>query len=151
MDTLTNTEKIPSLSTLVNAAKLAIQKDMPIELNYFIDSAEGTAFLGEDAQTNKKVLVKNTEEYTSNIQKIYKAGDDFIVITENSIYIVSGKLHKRRIQISSDMEISNVAVTNTEHPPRGGVLASPSDAAPTGGGGVYTLRGSVIGAGCTAT
>jgi hypothetical protein len=98
---LTLNEKLPSAATLVSAAKLAIQKDMPIQLDYFVESAEGKAFLGEDAQTNEKMLVKNSEEYTSHIQKIYKAGDDFIVMTENSIYLVSGKIQKRKIQASS--------------------------------------------------
>ena len=94
-------EVLPSAATLLNAAKLAIQKDMPIQLDYFVDSSEGKAFLGEDAQTNEKMLVKNSEEYTSHIQKIYKAGDDFIIMTENSIYLVSGKVQKRKIQASS--------------------------------------------------
>jgi len=93
-------DKVPSVGTLVSAAKLAIQKDMPIQLDYFVDSAEGKAFLGEDATTSEKMLVKNSEEYTSHIQKIYKAGDDFIIMTENSIYLVSGKIQKRKIQAS---------------------------------------------------
>jgi hypothetical protein len=94
-------ERIPSTATLVSAAKLAIQKDMPINLDYFLDSADGKAFLGEDAVSKEKMLVKNSEEYTSHIQKIYKAGDDFIIMTENSIYIVSGSVQKRKIQASS--------------------------------------------------
>lgn len=94
-------EAVPSASTLVSAAKLAIQKDMPIQLDYFVDSAEGKAFLGEDATTGDKMLVKNSEEFTSHIQKIYKAGDDFIIMTENSIYLVSGKVQKRKIQASN--------------------------------------------------
>jgi hypothetical protein len=94
-------EKVPSATTLLNAAKLAIQRDMPIQLDYFVDSADGKAFLGEDPQTNEKMLVKNSEEYTSHIQKIYKAGDDFIIMTENSIYLVSGKVQKRKIQAST--------------------------------------------------
>jgi hypothetical protein len=94
-------DRVPSATTLLNAAKLAIQRDMPIQLDYFVDSADGKAFLGEDAQTNEKMLVKNSEEYTSHIQKIYKAGDDFIIMTENSIYLVSGKVQKRKIQAST--------------------------------------------------
>ena len=94
-------EKVPSVATLVSAAKLAIQKDMPVQFDYFVDSAEGKAFLGEDATTGEKMLVKNSEEYTSHIQKIYKAGDDFIIMTENSIYIASSKIHKRKIQASN--------------------------------------------------
>ena len=94
-------DKLPSAATLMSAAKLAIQKDMAIQLDYFVESSEGKAFLGEDAQTGEKMLVKNSEEYTSHIQKIYKAGDDFIVMTENSIYLVSGKIQKRKIQASN--------------------------------------------------
>jgi len=99
--TVTSGEKIPSAATLMNAAKLAIQRDMPIQLDYFVDSASEKAFLGEDATTGEKMLVKNSDEYTSHIQKIYKAGDDFIIMTENSIYLVSGKIHKRKIQAST--------------------------------------------------
>jgi len=95
------TESVPSAATLVSAAKLAIQKDMPIQLDYFVDSADGKAFLGEDATSGDKMLVKNSEEFTSHIQKIYKAGDDFIIMTENSIYLVSGKIQKRKIQASN--------------------------------------------------
>ena len=94
-------ERVPSATTLLNAAKLAIEQDKPILLDYYIDTAHGKAFLGEDAQTNEKMLVKNSEEYTSHIQKIYKAGDDFIIMTENSIYLVSGKVQKRKIQAST--------------------------------------------------
>jgi hypothetical protein len=96
-----SSERVPSATTLLNAAKLAIQRDMPIQLDYFVDSADGKAFLGEDATTGEKMLVKNSEEYTSHIQKIYKAGDDFIIMTENSIYLVSGKVQKRKIQAST--------------------------------------------------
>jgi len=96
-----NVDVVPSAATLVSAAKLAIQRDMPIQLDYFVDSAEGRAFLGEDATTSEKMLVKNSEEYTSHIQKIYKAGDDFIILTENSIYLASSKIQKRKIQASS--------------------------------------------------
>ena len=99
--TVNTNDKVPSPATLVSAAKLAIAKDMPIQLDYFVESAENKAFLGEDAQTGEKMLVKNSEEYTSHIQKIYKAGDDFIIMTENSIYLVSGKIQKRKIQAST--------------------------------------------------
>ena len=44
------------------------------------------------------MLVKSGEEFTSLIQKIYKVQTDFIILTENSIYLVSGKIQKRRIK-----------------------------------------------------
>jgi len=97
----TPTERVPSTAALVSAAKLALKNDMPIQFDYYKASTEDKAFLGEDAVSKDKMLVKNSEEYTSHIQKIYKAGDDFIIMTENSIYIVSGEIQKRKIQASS--------------------------------------------------
>lgn len=93
---------MPAVATLLNAAKLGMAKDMPIQLDYFTDSYNGKAFLGEDVQTKEKMLVKdNAEEFTSHIQKIYKAGEDYIIMTENSIYVVSGKIQKRQIEAAS--------------------------------------------------
>jgi hypothetical protein len=57
--------------------------------------------IGEDPETKDKLLVKSNEEYTSLIQKIYKVAEDYLVLTENSIYIVSGKVAKRKIAASS--------------------------------------------------
>ena len=89
---------LPAAQTLVQAAKLAIQLDRAIQLDYYVDTATTKAFLGEDDEAKEKMLVKSGDEFTSLIQKIYKVGDDFIILTENSIYIVSGKIQKRRIK-----------------------------------------------------
>jgi len=91
----------PSPSALVQAAKLALSLDNPIRLDYYTESFNGTAFMGEDGETKEKMLVKSAEEFTSLIQKTYKVAEDYIVLTENSIYIVSGKLQKRRIQANT--------------------------------------------------
>ena len=89
---------LPSPQTLVQAAKLAIQLDRAIQLDYDVDTATNKAFLGEDDEAKEKMLVKSGDEFTSLIQKIYKVGTDFIILTENSIYIVSGNIQKRRIK-----------------------------------------------------
>jgi hypothetical protein len=89
---------LPAPQTLVQAAKLAIQLDRAIQLDYYVDTATNRAFLGEDDEAKEKMLVKSGDEFTSLIQKIYKVGDDFIILTENSIYVVSGKIQKRRIK-----------------------------------------------------
>jgi hypothetical protein len=91
-------EIVPSAQTLSHAARIAIQQDKPILLDYYVDTAENKAFMGEDTDTKEKMLIKSNEEFTSLIQKIYKIQEDFIVLTENSIYIISGKVQKRRIQ-----------------------------------------------------
>ena len=87
----------PSAKTMVYAARLALEKDMPIMLDYYSDTRDGKAFLGEDSATKDKMLVRSEEEYTSPIAKIFKVEEEFIVITENSIYIVSKNIKKRTI------------------------------------------------------
>jgi hypothetical protein len=91
-------EILPSTQLLVQAAKLAIQQDKPIQLDYYVDTATGKAFMGEDQETKEKMLVKSNEEFTSLIQKVYKVSEEYIIMTENSIYLVSAKIQKRRIQ-----------------------------------------------------
>jgi hypothetical protein len=88
---------VPSDKTLKHAARIAIENDKPILLDYFNDTRLGKAFLGEDGATKEKMLVRSEDEYTSLIQKIFKVADDFIVITENSIYIISGTTKKKTI------------------------------------------------------
>ena len=93
-------EILPGATTLLHASRLAIQQDKPIQLDYYVESASGKAFIGEDPETKEKMLVKSNEEFTSLVGKIYKVQDDFLILTENSIYIVSGKVQKRRINAS---------------------------------------------------
>jgi hypothetical protein len=94
-------EVLPSASVLLQAAKLAMAQDKPIQLDYYADTVTGKAFMGEDSETKDKMLVKSAEEFTSLIQKVYKVGEDYIIMTENSIYIASGSIQKRRIQANS--------------------------------------------------
>ena len=88
---------IPNEKVLTHAAKIALERDMPILLDYYADTKSGKAFLGEDSDTKEKILVKNPDEYTSPVQKMFKAKDDYIIMTENSIYIVSGAIKKKTI------------------------------------------------------
>ena len=90
-------EVLPHPTTLLHAAKLAKQQDKAIQLDYYLDSVTNKAFMGEDPDSKEKMLVKSNDEFTSTIQKIYKVQEDFIIITENSIYLVNGKIQKRRV------------------------------------------------------
>jgi hypothetical protein len=94
-------EVLPNPNTLLQASKISIEQDRPILLDYYRQTATGTAFLGEDKETKERILVKSKEEYTSLIKKLYKVADDFIILTENSLYIVSGKIQKRGINLAS--------------------------------------------------
>jgi 3-oxoacyl-ACP reductase-like protein len=89
--------RYPDLITFQNATKFAISEDKPIMMDYWTSSIDKTAIIG--VRDNKeKLLVKSTEEYTSPIQKIFKTGtNDYIIMTENSIYLVDTGIPTRRI------------------------------------------------------
>jgi len=94
--------RLPATSTLIHAAKLAIVEDKPELLDYWTQSLEKTVLIGvKDSQEYKdspeKLLVKSEEEYTSPISKIYGAGTDYIIVTENSIYLVDKGIPTKRI------------------------------------------------------
>ena len=88
----------PSALALLHAAKLALAQDNPIRLDYYVETANGSASMAEVVETKEKVLMKSPEEYTSLVQKTYKVGEDYLVLTENSIYVVSGKIKSLRIK-----------------------------------------------------
>lgn len=74
---------------------IALEQDKPIMLNYYEDTKEGgTSFLGEDKDANENLLVRSDNEYTSPVIDIIKAKEDYIVVTENSVYIVNGAIKK---------------------------------------------------------
>ena len=88
--------RLPSDVTLQHATKLSIVDDKPILLDYWTSSLEKKALVGV-RDNGEKLLVKSEEEYTSTIAKFYKSGTEYIIITENSIYIVSNEIPTRKI------------------------------------------------------
>lgn len=88
--------RMPENTTMQNAIKLAISEDKPILMDYWTSSIEKKALIGV-RETKEKLLVKSEDEYTSPIQKIYKVGTDFIIMTENSIYLVCASIPTKRI------------------------------------------------------
>ena len=90
--------EVPNEKVLAHAAKIAMEQDKPLLFDYYMETrAGGPAFLGEDKDTKERILVKNPEEYTSPVKKMFKAKDDYIIVTENSVYIVSGAIKKKEI------------------------------------------------------
>ena len=88
--------RLPSDVTLKHAAKLGIVDDKPIMLDYWTASLDKKALIGA-RENGEKLLVKSEDEYTSTIAKFYKSGTEYIVITENYIYIVSNEIPTRKI------------------------------------------------------
>jgi hypothetical protein len=101
MATPAPTLNMPTDKTLLHAARIALEQDKPILLDYFQATCDGKAFLGEDVNTKEKSLVKSAEEYTSPIQKVFGTKTEYIIVTENSIYIVSGSIKKKNISMGS--------------------------------------------------
>ena len=88
--------RLPSDVTLKHAVKLGIVEDKPILMDYWTSSIENKCLIGV-REGGEKLLVKSEEEYTSPISKFYKSGTEYIIITENSIYLVSSDIQNRRI------------------------------------------------------
>lgn len=88
--------RLPNDMTLKHATKLGVSEDKPIMMDYWLPSLAKKALIGVKS-TGEKLLVKSEEEYTSTIAKFYKSSDDYIIITENSIYIVSADIPTRKI------------------------------------------------------
>jgi len=88
--------RLPSDITLKHAAKLSIVDDKPIMMDYWTFSLDKKALIGA-RENGEKLLVKSEDEYTSCIQKFYKSGTEYIIITENSIYLVSNDIPTRKI------------------------------------------------------
>jgi len=108
--TPTVTENLPGVKTLQECAKLAMEQDRAIMLDYYRETANGTAFLGEDLETKELILFKSKEEFTSLVKKIYRVGADLIVVTENSLYIVSSKILKRKVSVPQLQEGYDVSL-----------------------------------------
>jgi len=88
--------RLPDATTLQHATKLAIVEDKPILMDYWTASLDKSALIGVKSD-NEKLLVKSEEEYTSPIAKIFKVGKEYIIMTENSIYIVDLAIPTKRI------------------------------------------------------
>ena len=80
--------KCPSPQCLQHSVKLAVVEDRPIMMDYWTESQEKKVLIGV-RDNGEKLLVKSEDEYTSPIYKIYKIEDEYIIVTENSLYIVS--------------------------------------------------------------
>jgi hypothetical protein len=79
-----------------HASKLAIADDRPIMLDYWMLSLEKKVIIGVK-ENGEKLLVKSEDEYTSPIGKIFKIESEYIILTENSIYVVSSDIQSNRI------------------------------------------------------
>jgi hypothetical protein len=98
--------RVPCANTLQHAVKLSIVDDKPIMMDYWASSCDKDVLIGI-RESGEKLLVKSEDEYTSPVSKIYKVGEgedadgkaleDYIIITENSIYLINADIETKRI------------------------------------------------------
>lgn len=91
--------KMPSEQVLAQASKLAILNDKPIMLDYWtssLENAETRVMIGI-RKTGEKILIKSSDEYTSPIAKVYKISAEYIIETENSLYITLSSIAVKNI------------------------------------------------------
>jgi len=95
---------VPPADVLQRAAQIAVRDDRPILLDYWADSKAKKCCIG--VKDDIKYLVKSESEYTSTIQSVGKLNGCFIILTENSLYIVSQDTPVRKI-VSNTGSTSN--------------------------------------------
>lgn len=86
----------PSNTCLQHCIKMAISDDKPIMLDYYTLSLDKKVLIGV-RENGEKLLVKSEDEYTSPIEKIFKVETEYIIATENSLYIVSSGIPTKRL------------------------------------------------------
>lgn len=86
---------LPPASVLLRSAQIALDDDRPILLDYWTDSKNKKCCIG--VKDNVKYLVKSETEYTSQIQNLFRIEGCYIVLTENSLYVVSQDVPVRKI------------------------------------------------------
>jgi len=88
--------RLPSNVCLQHSCKLAIVQDKPIMLDYWTASLDKSIIIGV-RESGEKLLVKSEDEYTSPIANIYKVETEYIIVTENSIYLISNETPSKKI------------------------------------------------------
>ena len=77
----------PCQATLNKSFKLANLVKKPISFNFYIDSLKGNIWI--KCTNDKKIIFKSNNEHSSPIKSTFKVNDEYIVLTENTIYVIS--------------------------------------------------------------
>jgi hypothetical protein len=84
---------LPSEKTLMQATKLSLKTKKPICFYFYIDSLKDKITIITDGED--RIIFKNDDEHTSPIINTYKSDNSFIIVTENTIYILSANTKVR--------------------------------------------------------
>jgi hypothetical protein len=89
-------DRSPCDLVMKHLVKLSLEHDKPIMLDYWKKSLTKEVMIGV-RESGEKMLVKNEDEYTSPIGKVFKVETDYIIMTENSLYCVCASIPTKRI------------------------------------------------------
>ena len=95
---MTNEITLPSAKIMANAMKIACQQDKPIKMDYWVPSLNNKVIIVVSTAQEKR-LFKSDDEYTSIFSKFFSCDDAYIILTGNSIYIVSNKISSKRYTV----------------------------------------------------
>ena len=84
---------LPSDKTLQQSTKLALKTKKPVCFYFYIESLKGKISIVSDGED--RIIFKSDDEHTSPIINTYKSDNSFIVVTENTIYILSSDTQVR--------------------------------------------------------
>lgn len=84
---------LPTDKTLQQATKLALKTKKPVCFYFYIDSLKGNISIRTDGED--RIIFKSEDEHTSPIINTYRSDNCFIVVTENTIYILSADTQVR--------------------------------------------------------
>ena len=89
--------QVPSATVMAQAAKVAVEQDRPIYLDYYNDSLEKKCCIA--VRGAEKFLLKSETEYTSPIESIMRIKEEkaYIILTENSLYVVSAEIPVKKV------------------------------------------------------
>lgn len=80
---------LPDDHTMQQAVKLSLKLTKPIDFYFYIESLKGKVSI--ESREGEKIIFKNDDEHTSPILNTYKSNSSYIIVTENTIYILSDK------------------------------------------------------------
>lgn len=91
---------LASEDTLNKAFKLSLKFTKPIDTYFYLDSCRGNVCILNDGE--EMVIFKNEDEHTSPVLKIFKSGEQYIIMTENTIYLLSANTPMRNLNDDVD-------------------------------------------------
>jgi hypothetical protein len=130
--------QVPSATVMAQAAKIAVEQDRPIYLDYYNDSLEKKCCIGVQDQT--KFLVKSDTEYTSPIVSILR-------IKEEKVFCYKSDAKLLAINKEKDIQFTwsgpNGYTSALQNPVINNIAAN--------AGGIYTVTVSLSGCSSSAT